>query len=236
MQAGSDGIQACASCHYQAGADVRAKNQLNPGSPPLFGATLSGGGGPNDTLLPADFPFPITLNDVVGSNGVFNRQFIGVTPGNDVDVCAPLPDNVFHVGGIKTRRVTGRNTPTAVNAVFNFRNFWDGRASSAFNGENPFGHRDPNAGIWVRQAGGGLAKVPVALENSSLASQAVGPPMSETEMSCAGRTWPDLGRKMLSLMPLAKQKVDPWAMLSTPALVRVSAANTRPRLSRIATQ
>ena len=31
QQVGGDGIQACASCHFQAGADVRNTNQLNPG-------------------------------------------------------------------------------------------------------------------------------------------------------------------------------------------------------------
>src|SRR5919109_296109 len=30
MQVGSDGVQACASCHFHAGADNRSKNQLNP--------------------------------------------------------------------------------------------------------------------------------------------------------------------------------------------------------------
>src|SRR5262245_53403188 len=28
MQVGSDGVQACASCHFRAGADPRSKNQL----------------------------------------------------------------------------------------------------------------------------------------------------------------------------------------------------------------
>jgi len=28
MQVGSDGIQACATCHFQAGGDVRSKNQV----------------------------------------------------------------------------------------------------------------------------------------------------------------------------------------------------------------
>ncbi|MFD2272955.1 cytochrome c peroxidase [Undibacterium arcticum] len=27
-----------------------------------------------------------------------------------------------------------RNTPTVINATFNFRNFWDGRANNMFNG------------------------------------------------------------------------------------------------------
>ena len=30
MQVGSDGVQACASCHFHAGADNRTRNQLNP--------------------------------------------------------------------------------------------------------------------------------------------------------------------------------------------------------------
>ena len=30
MQVGSDGVMACASCHYHAGADHRSRNQLNP--------------------------------------------------------------------------------------------------------------------------------------------------------------------------------------------------------------
>ena len=31
MQAGSDGVQACATCHFHAGADSRTKNQSSPG-------------------------------------------------------------------------------------------------------------------------------------------------------------------------------------------------------------
>ncbi len=32
MQAGSDNQAACATCHFQAGADVRNRNQLHPGA------------------------------------------------------------------------------------------------------------------------------------------------------------------------------------------------------------
>ena len=32
MQVGSDGIQACGSCHFSAGADSRLKNTVNPGT------------------------------------------------------------------------------------------------------------------------------------------------------------------------------------------------------------
>ena len=30
MQVGSDGVQACATCHFHAGADSRIRNQMNP--------------------------------------------------------------------------------------------------------------------------------------------------------------------------------------------------------------
>ena len=43
----------------------------------------------------------------------------------------------------------------------------------------------------------------------SLASQAVGPPLNDQEMSCTGRTFPDLGRKLLPRAPLAQQQVHP---------------------------
>ena len=49
----------------------------------------------------------------------------------------------------------------------------------------------------------------MGLNNSSLASQAVGPPGSEFEMSARNRSFPKIGKKMLSLTPLAKQKVSP---------------------------
>src|SRR5437667_10265338 len=58
MQVGSDG-QACGSCHFHAGADSRAKNQLNPGLPgnpphPTFGLRVRGLSrlGPNYTPTP----------------------------------------------------------------------------------------------------------------------------------------------------------------------------------------
>jgi len=43
MQAGSDGHQACASCHFNAGADNRSRNQINPrgGSFTFKGATVT---------------------------------------------------------------------------------------------------------------------------------------------------------------------------------------------------
>ncbi len=252
MQAGSDG-QACASCHFHAGADNRAKNQLSTGflsTPPdfTFGVTHPGGGGPNYTLAAGDFPFPafdssppgdpfnVGLNDIVSSMGVFKADFNSVTRGCFEDNCTVIPDPVWNVNGINVRRIEPRNTPTVINSVFNHRNFWDGRANNIFNGVNPLGKRgnlpgppalaamdmesDAEAylmagdfssdfpGVWLMTSGN-VEKVQIEIDNASLASQAVGPPLSEFEMSCAGRNFPDIGRKMLSLKALAKQKVHP---------------------------
>jgi hypothetical protein len=61
--------------------------------------------------------------------------------------------------------------------------------------------------------GKGKANNPVMLQvrinNASGASQADGPPLSDLEMSFAGRSFPTLGRKMLrpDLAPLSLQKV-----------------------------
>src|SRR3954447_13877920 len=54
MQTGSDGVQACASCHFNAGADSRSKNQANPGSDGLFdvGLKMAGSAYPNVHLYP----------------------------------------------------------------------------------------------------------------------------------------------------------------------------------------
>jgi cytochrome c peroxidase len=222
-QIGSDG-QACASCHFHAGADNRLKNQLNPGllaGDTGFGATGSGGaGGPNYTLRASDFPFhrlsdptnrsstvTYDTNDVASSQGTFDGGFVSTEPLILPDVCNTPDRAVFQVGGKAVRKVEPRNTPTVINAAFNFRNFWDGRANNIFNGASPFGRRDVNARIMEVQANGTLAPIVVALENSSLASQAVGPPVSDFEMSCLGRGFADIGRKMYARLPLALQAV-----------------------------
>src|SRR4051812_49293376 len=217
MQAGADGRQACASCHYNAGADNRSRNQINPRGGSF---TLKG---PNAQLNAADFPLhklsdpnnsaSAVLSDtdnVVGSQGVLPAHFTDVTEGDPFDgqTADPL-DADFHVGSVNVRRSTGRNTPSAINAVFNFRNFWDGRAQNDFNGVNPFGSRDTGARVGKVNAAGGVDQVPVSLTNSSLASQSVGPPGNPVEMSSDGRTLSDIGKKLLALKPLGTQAVSP---------------------------
>src|ERR1041385_3483848 len=216
-QTGSDGVVACASCHFQAGADSRITNQVNPGSNGAFEV-----GGPNHTFGLADFPFHQfadpedrhsrvlrSRNDVGGSAGVHAADFNDVRLGRSRDDLTPtVPDPLgFQVGGLNVRRVTGRNTPAAIDAIFNIRNFWDGRANRRFTGRNPLGDADPDARVRRVNDLGDLELVHVSIDKASTASQSVGPPLSGVEMSGAGRTWLKRGKKMLSLRPLANQVV-----------------------------
>jgi cytochrome c peroxidase len=220
---GSDGM-ACASCHFHAGADRRVRNQLETGSlhktatGKTFQKTASGNvGGINYILKRSDFPLYKLANpgdkaskvlfntdDVVTSSGVFSNRFKGLS--GSVDDCTSMKDTIFHLGAINTRQTTPRQAPSVINAAFNFRNFWDGRANNIFNGSSPFGARDTQAGIWVA-ANGKVSKQILRLENASLASQAVGPVLSDAEMSCTQRTFPDVGRKLLPHRPLTTQDV-----------------------------
>lgn len=235
MQAGSQG-QSCASCHYSAGADNRTKNQLSPGlrhtdpaKREIFDPTLSGGkGGPNYNLTQADFPFRLYANpddrhsavlfdsdDVSSSQGVFSgiyNDLFGATYDQQFsdgrEDCSNVKD-IFHVNHISTRRVEPRNTPTVINAIFNFRNFWDGRANNSFNGVDPFGRRNKDARVMhYDRYSGKISLKEVDLINSSAASQAVGPPGSDFEMTCATKAFQEMGKKLLRLTPLGIQKVD----------------------------
>src|SRR6185312_15179483 len=324
MQAGSDDTQACASCHFNAGADSRVNNEVNPGQAGgdntfQMGVPIAGSLGPNHTYSAGsasagfggyhdgDFPFHKVanvddrftvvsdVNDVSGSQGVFNTTInqivvgtiggngqiqpgntngggrtinnvdgdndsdidltpmrtygpnahsphspakpkinnsgksssggnsssngvVGTSPGNisSVEIDNSIPDPVFSFPDptdpskrINTRRTTGRNTPSAVDAVFNFRNFWDGRAQNVCNGANPFGARDNASHLLVVGGDGKLAPAHVAMQNSALCSQSLGPILSSTEMSADGRNFAQVGQKLLARKPLAKQMVDP---------------------------
>jgi len=258
MAVGGDGVQACASCHFHAGADSRPQNQLNPdlkrfknvrdgkvkgfhsapGAPDERFEVVTGSPsviGPNHLLGASDFPFvtrpnqwvtladgvvgpktPENVNDVVSSMGVYRTNFVAVTPGQAVDQGVAQVDPIFRVNGATVRRDEPRNTPTMINAVFNFTNFWDGRANNTFNGRNPFGRQDSGASIYVRlgsQRDPKLKTEKLQLQDASLASQAVGPPQSFFEMSFGDggantRPWPDIGKKLLSRRALQDQRID----------------------------
>jgi cytochrome c peroxidase len=233
MQVGSDGIQACASCHFHAGADSRSKNQLSPGllNRPVPDDKFTSPAGANYQLSVNDFPFrelsdpahrastPVyDANDVASSQGAFSAVFVDVVPGQAEDVVTQVPDqHGFRVGGINVRRVEPRHTPSVINAVFNHRNFWDGRAQNEFNGVNVWGTRDPNARLFKARKPSELASVQILLRNSSLASQATAPPTSPFEMAADGLSFQEIGdkfgkkqgKKLAKMRPLGKQQVHP---------------------------
>ncbi len=261
-QAGSAG-QACASCHFHAGADIRVTNQINPGQDGLFRSVP----GPDAQLGPGDYPFHLLANisdrnsaivsdsnDRTGSQGTFEGTFIpntssaavlsaaapsaaqiatGTAPPAAPDQCtyAIDPNDPFNNGTLLYRRVTGRNTPSNINAAFNFRNFWDGRANNVFNGVDPFGRRtnlsNPAAGILLSTSANAFPTLQkIEIPNASLASQAVGPALSPVEMSCAGRTFADLGRRLINAGALAAQHVHPQDSLFSQTVGLINTSGT----------
>jgi cytochrome c peroxidase len=261
-QAGSDG-QACASCHFHAGADIRVPNQVNPGIPSNPDAQFhyrasnsAATTGPDAVLTAGDFPFhqltdpanrnsAITYdtNDRFASAGTFSGTFIPSGPpagapsqGPDNCVRTVDPTDPFNdKTSVMFRRVEPRNTPSVINAAFNYRQFWDGRANNVFNGNDPFGRRsnlaNPAAGILVSPS---PSQAPVLtkieIPDASLASQAVGPATSPFEMSCNGRTFSDIGRRILTGRALSTQMVHPQDSLlsQTPGLINPSGPGLTP--------
>jgi cytochrome c peroxidase len=278
MQVGSDGVQACATCHFSAGADIRARNQISPNlsdanfklnapGPPPSGSGLGGDAlfgnstvpftandpnapvpmeppdpnlnrpghptfAPNYKVVAGDFPLNdwfspteltprgpgVTLfeemsnvsrdtNDILASQGIRFAKFAGINPGKDVDSSTAAKD-FFNIGGTNIRRPMPRNSPTMINAGFNFDNLWEGRGSFIFNGVDSFGFRDRTK-MLLENVGNQPNKVFIRVTNSSLASVSVGPPLSNIAMSFDKRTMPDVGLKMTNLRPLRKQLVHP---------------------------
>ena len=200
-----------------------------PQSASLFTAALGQFRGVNKTLKADDFPFHKVLQplapadrqgqpskgnpvlrdtrEIAGSQGVLTEDFIALARGKSADIGKPVLNPVFSMHGVNVRQVTGRNSPTTINAVYFDRLFWDGRASRYFNGVNPFGDLDPDAGVYCAEADGSMQKVSIRIDNAALASQATGPAISPVEMSWDGRRFSELARKLLPLRPLALQKV-----------------------------
>lgn len=205
---------------------------------------------PNQSLRREDFPFvkiiqdvnhaadgsiepiPGNSNDIVGTMGMLFTFYNNVVPGFAVDSGLSITDPIWNINGTaNVRRSVARNAPSVINAVFNYTNFWDGRANPHFNGQDPFGDQSPNGGIVVHHPGEALSFEPIAMDNASLASQALAPIISFSEMSFGdpsqqsvtdpsqpnGRSIPEIGIKMLRgainngkpLTPLGLQTVHP---------------------------
>jgi len=124
--------------------------------------------------LPSAHPGPDGLldteDDVIGSRGI--RHY-------DINM-ATVKDPTFG----HNQQVTGRASPSNINAMFTADLFWDGRAKSRFD--------DPeNSDINVFPSGG-------ALEN-----QAIAPILNSIEMAKQGRTWSEVIEKLKIIKPLA---------------------------------
>ena len=224
IQASSDGFTACASCHYNGGADARIKNEMYPGHDETFNIFESGRGGVNTTLESSDFPFHRLSNpndaestvlrsvdDAHASAGVPLRIFEGVTPGEGLEDGTIVPDPEFNVGGCNLDQVTNRNAPTVINSVFFVRSYWDGRADYIFNGVNAYGAQDPDARVLKTMPDGSVQEVQIAIEKAALASQAVNPLPSPVEMAWKDgvevRSLAVVAQKMLPMAPLKLQEV-----------------------------
>ena len=101
-------------------------------------------------------------------------------------------------------QVTPRMANSHINAAYAGRLFWDGRAAPAF--------VDPVTGDTV------------LFNGAALESQAVGPPVSSTEMAHSGRDWADIVARLQVSTPLA------LATFVPPALETWLAGRTYPQL------
>lgn len=227
-QIGGDGVTACATCHFSGGSDTRDKNQAHPGAAGVFTNNSA-----NGQWTRADFPFRKLADpddaesaverdstEVGGSQGVHDFDFVGIAGllgagGSQVDCDnldqdgLPIINPTHSVGGVNVRQTTGRNAPSAVNAVHSVDSFWDGRARSDFNGLNPGGQGDADAVIRKVDADGNICACGITMEKAALASQATGPIGSDVEMTGAGQPNIALGKKVCTLTPLAGQTVSP---------------------------
>ena len=154
------------------------------------------------------------VNDVVSSQGVRAGVHAGVNTSRIDNATLSTTDAGFNYNFSNNaasipntvRRVEPRNAPTVLNSIYNFRNFWDGRADAFFNGVNPLGFRDPGA-VVKTYSGGVLRQERLNIPFSSLASQAVGPIGSDFEMAFSNRSHSQLGKKLLTSQPLNGQLI-----------------------------
>ncbi|MFN9047207.1 MAG: DUF642 domain-containing protein, partial [Planctomyces sp.] len=109
-----------------------------PQSGSLFADAVKKFRGVNGTLKSEDFPFHKVLQplapadrqgqpskgnpvlrdtrEVAGSQGVLTEDFIALVRGRSADLGKPVLNPVFSMHGVNVRQVTGRNSPTTINA------------------------------------------------------------------------------------------------------------------------
>ena len=109
-----------------------------------------------------------------------------------------------------------------INAVYNVRNFWDGRANRRFNGRNPFGDADENARV---------------LRSLEIANQELKSALARGDFPCIGATTHDEYRQHIEkedsvLYPMAQARLPAAAMLEPAFRLCVPPPNcSRPALN-----
>ena len=177
-QISSSGTVACATCHVPEAGGSDIRSRLNPA----------------DSTHPGLDSLFGTPDDIRGSMGRILTR----------------PDGRYASStefGLEPQ-VTGRKSPSAINAVFFPALFWDGRATEVFT--------DPVTGAVVLPA------------RAALESQAAGPPTSEVEMAHQGESWPAIAARVAVVQPLALASDLP------PALAAFLDARSYPELFQIA--
>lgn len=94
MQVGSDSVQSCGTCHFNAGADNRTQNQMNPNS---LGGDLVNFDirPPNGVLVPGDFPFHKLTDPTVAGDAACQTPIVAT-------LIAGVLENNLQGGGTKT--------------------------------------------------------------------------------------------------------------------------------------
>ncbi|HEX2874515.1 MAG TPA: cytochrome c peroxidase [Polyangiaceae bacterium] len=126
-----------------------------------------------------------------GPNGVFGDDDDARGSGGVVRCDSAGAAKADPVYGLNVQ-LTPRKTPSSLDAWFFDELFWDGRARSSF--------VDPVTGTVAIEAGGALE------------SQAAGPPVSSSEMSCEGYGWTDIESKIAAATPLKLASQIPQAL------------------------
>jgi cytochrome c peroxidase len=186
-QMGGLGTMACGTCHrsFAGGSDPRTHDKNG------MGVEIAHLKGPDNIL---DANPGLTSDDIRGAAGV---------------VACSAPGTITGTGP----QVTTRKPPSYFDAMFNPRNFWDGRAGDCKPGDGPSGGcfydpdqlaLNPNAKpiiVGSFDTNTGRLQVTGALEQ-----QSVGPPNNPGEMACGDSTWAKIEARITAATPLAKAK------------------------------
>lgn len=186
-QVGELDSMACGTCHrsFAGGSDPRTQSAA---------AHLPGPDGMLDSAQLLASVNGLTSDDIRGAQGV-------LACSSPTTVTGTSP------------QVTTRKPPSYFDAMFNLRNFWDGRAGDCKPGDGNVGgcFYDPDT-VALQGANakpliaGVFDPVTMRTVGAALEAQSVGPPANSHEMACTDQTWAKIEQKLATVTPLAKAK------------------------------